>query len=697
MLSSNEKEIDNPGRGDCGYYAFVIGLLPHVLKELRTVSQSLELANIDDLVNVEKDYNAKLFFYNLSLEKTPILFSLSEKISQGKCRLDSTKDDQIDTIKQKKLFLEWLIQIKKLETNIFDLSDFQNNNQTATTLLTGVYLLRTLLANARKDSIETVTKEIKSEFKSLEQKEEESQKTLEENKEKLAQALNKEKIEEKDINEITLEWLKKERAEIEKEEQEDKESKKTLELAQREEIRKLKNTIFEESQIANRTIEEKRMRAFENCYKSDLTKVNLDSITVLLKSLGYLSEVDDTKSVTTRNKEINVFANSFRDWWKANNNNIIPEINTKEFYTLKATYIACLYGDIKFQDRSQKDVIEDTNNWWNNPELKQDSIIIKVANVVQSMGAWAEEVDLKTLANITKIHLQFEDSYQDENQDSLPIITLQNSSNVHWKTKMPTGTVSQTFPILEKSFFREKDKILLVAEQLNQELSEFMAMDANIENWQIIYNLQKILDYEKNKQDATKLRENFFACKEKFAEIESNKKLKYNEKDPRNNMLKRLKIAFESPDKWITTTYEKSKNDTYFTTLTFEDRLEFPKIAEDMAHHLHQEFLALKDIKKIKNDPKKLEIVENLITTLNLKGKTSLSHNELIKNITTCKQDFQKNLKKLEKGLDKTGTSLLHKILYLFCWIFKIRVDAKIYEGAINKIHEVADIKPTIS
>lgn len=693
--TSDEKEINNPGAGDCGYYAFVIGLLPHVLQELRIISQFLDLDNIDALV--EKDYNATLFFYELSLKKHPILFSLSEKISQGKCRLDGvTKDNKIDITEQKKLFLNWLIKIKKLETNTSDLNKFHSpDDQTKTTLLTGVYLLRTLLANTRNDFIKETIDKIKNELEALEQSEKQSKNNLEQHKKQLGIELNKETIEENDIKSITSEWLIKERREIEEVKKNDKDGKQKSDLEKREEVRKLKNSIFEELQIVNRTIEEKRVRAFENCYKDDITKVNLDSITVLLKHSDLLSSADDTKSATVNNKEINDFAGSFISWWKKNNHNTIPEINTPEFYKLKSTYIACLYGNITFKDRSPSDVTNDTNNWWTNPELKQDSVMTKVANVVKPMGTWAEEIDLKTLASIAKIHLQFEGKRTDANPNKYPIITLKNSGNVHWTTKMPPSTVSQTFPILGKSFFREQDKMRLVAEQLNQELNEFMDLAAgNIEKWKIIYNLREILGYEKNKSDPTKLKDNFFACKEKFEENIKNDKLAYpDEKDPCNAVLKSLKTAFENPDKWITTTYETAKSDSYFTTLSLEDRLQFPKIAEDIARHLYQEFLALKDIKKIKNDPKKLKIVENLITTLNLKGKTPLSHNELIKNITTCKENFQKNFNELDKNLDKAGTDRLHRILYFFCWLFKIRVDAKIYEGAINKINEVANIK----
>ena len=112
MEPKNTLNVNNPGEGDCGYYAVEIALIPSLLEEMHKIDvahsehwqRNYLLAKGDDLF-------MKRLFHALkqSPNKYPFLSRMYERISSGACRMNDDSAENIEN--QKQLFGKWLYGI----------------------------------------------------------------------------------------------------------------------------------------------------------------------------------------------------------------------------------------------------------------------------------------------------------------------------------------------------------------------------------------------------------------------------------------------------------------------------------------------------------------------------------------------------------------------------------------------------------
>lgn len=431
------KTIDNPGGGDCGYYAFGIALLPTIRKELLTIPT--------------EEFSKASFFQHLQQETTPILCKMLQKIKDGICQLDglqikATPNAQASIEAQMKIFQQWLNKINNLKT-IDDLSN-SCNSATRELLLPMVYFFRGLLATRRMFFAETILLSIPKKMEYLEKQQLESQALLQTLKKLLADLMQQQNG---DLNSemqqrlITFLGQQQKAAASDKERLRlneliktlaEQQGKKLSEQLQQKLVEELSGKIEVETLVANRGLAETRVKAFESSYNIDNTHIHQDIMTVLLMHLE-ISLPSDADIATIRNVELEKFTDSFITWWIEKDESV-----SAGNYDLIMTFIACLYGKIPFE--KNLNIKEQVEEWWKNPTLHPNSIVRDIAKLINVMGTWATEIDLTALAQFFEVNLKIENWNTGIPEDpNKPTLIVENQYNVHWVTYVSAKDIQQ--------------------------------------------------------------------------------------------------------------------------------------------------------------------------------------------------------------------------------------------------------------
>ena len=220
--------------------------------------------------------------------------------------------------------------------------------------------------------------------------------------------------------------------------------------------------------------DEERFLAFsENTTGRDRTAIHLDMQFCLQKHLGEI--VDENNSETVNHNGLNRFTKDFITWWKKNNNNSLPteRTNKAEYYKLKATFIACLYGNIDLN----KETIGKADAWWAAPKIDTGSVAVKVADLVKGSKTWAEAEELRVLARDFGAELVINPVERDiEKELNHNRLIVNNKSKSHWTTVLSSAdaqALNHTQPIVTK-----KIDIVAEIEKLKKTLGELSGAEA---------------------------------------------------------------------------------------------------------------------------------------------------------------------------------------------------------------------------
>jgi len=179
----------------------------------------------------------------------------------------------------------------------------------------------------------------------------------------------------------------------------------------------------------NLSLSADRARAFQRAVAHDVSGINEIMLAVLLKHMGQEVDSGTLETDTAKNKELNEFAEKFVIWWRQQNK-LDKSKPVPETHEMQATFIACLYGNIAFDDKSMDEVKAEADKWWVNPSMNQGSVAIKVANLVKEMKKYAAETDLSVLANSLggEIHIHgYVTGISEKRQ-----LTVANLGGEHW-------------------------------------------------------------------------------------------------------------------------------------------------------------------------------------------------------------------------------------------------------------------------
>lgn len=473
------EEIDNPGSGDCGYYAFENGLLPHILRELKLIVPGGKLENLSAI----EDPGA--LFGALTNDTTPILYRLYLLVvEQQLCRLDKPESSNISPIDpelQKALLFGWLKQLAKIK-NPYEVE--RPNRELDEALTRGVYLLRTLLAKVRlteaqeainglrvwrqprdrskearyRNMVELYRQFYPRNIEGLPEKTQAAIRTLEERKrstrESLGRRLNAD--EETQLAALAFDnYLTKLENEIRAPGKNNRdvftEAYKRFFGVEPGEIIDLylfyRQKITEDTPVAKRSDDEARAFYLEESarhlnHKSGFIQ-DINTVFLFYSRQTTDADNDALRDLTTQNPTLHTFTLAFTDWWKANAGTFAYD-QTK----MKMAFIACFYGALEFKRKTFAEVIDEAHAWWDNPFLSLNSPAIIVADAVTQMGTWATERDVAALAGIIDGELNIHGRIIHGSADARPepdkpVINVRNYGNNHWVTLYTPKDLSQ--------------------------------------------------------------------------------------------------------------------------------------------------------------------------------------------------------------------------------------------------------------
>ena len=133
--------VDNPGEGDCGYYAIAVAMIPAMLNELKTIANDMHESSIEIILS---DPAKEGRFYNYlsepeSLNKFPFL----SRIYNGHMEFSKGQKDQ------RKIFTNWLHDMFRYSC---DLENIESGFPRAV-LLPVMHSLRHILSRVREDAL----------------------------------------------------------------------------------------------------------------------------------------------------------------------------------------------------------------------------------------------------------------------------------------------------------------------------------------------------------------------------------------------------------------------------------------------------------------------------------------------------------------------------------------------------------------